>query len=231
MQNAPISSAQHFGAVARTIPFTKEIDEFLMNHQPADRRNVINTLEDALPVDSEHEWGPLVKKFDPKTVLRLIAIITPKKFRDLFLTAQSPILHKQILELVESARSEQFIENLVELFETNQFSDCKDVYDGLVSRFLKALPSAQQEALDSTMDQQLRCLYMRRLSEKDAARIITSRQTLDEQLELLTLCTSARQEQILENIGEEAARNLRAGRLVKLTSAPHKSLNQIHEET
>lgn len=94
-------------------------------------------------MDSEHEWGPLVKKFDPKTVLRLIAIITPKKFRDLFLTAQSPILHKQILELVESARSEQFIENLVELFETNQFSDCKDVYDGLVSRFLKALPSAQ----------------------------------------------------------------------------------------
>ena len=86
----------------------------------------------------------------------------------------------------------------------------------------------QQEALEATMHQQLRALYMSKLGDKEAAGIITAKQELSEQLELLVLCNGAKQEKVLAAIGGMTAKQLRAGRLLLVTSSnKNRSLKDI----
>ena len=70
------------------------------------------------------DFKPLVRKFDPLTCLRFIAVTTPASFRNLWLTRDSPVTHRLIIDLVESARKEEFIEELVDFFEKSQPKDC-----------------------------------------------------------------------------------------------------------
>ena len=124
------------------------------------------------------DFKPLVRKFDPLTCLRFIAVTTPASFRNLWLTSDSPSTHRLIIDLVESARKEEFIEELVDFFKKSQPKDCQEIFNGLVARFAKKLPSQQQSSLDSTLNDELRAKCMNKLGDKDASRLILARDTL-----------------------------------------------------
>ena len=80
-----------------------EVDDFLMQHMPTDKHDVLNTLKDVLPLSAHDSLQPLIHRIDSSAIFCLIAAISPSQFRAQWLTDATPETHKLVLELIESA--------------------------------------------------------------------------------------------------------------------------------
>ena len=58
-----------------------EVDEFLMQHMPTDKHDVLSTLKDVLPPGAIDSLDPLIYRIDASSVFCLIAAISPSQFR------------------------------------------------------------------------------------------------------------------------------------------------------